>query len=111
MRIDMYYEIRPIDRSNNIYYNGRLQSTINNGTIYKFSNITQVVTNQNTHGRLSFPTGTMEFSKHNYTFEMMGAPRTDGKSRRKSIKRKRRRSKSRIKSIKRKRKSRRRYLK
>ena len=51
MRIDMYYEIRPIDRSNNIYYNGRLQSTINNGTIYKFSNITQVVTNQNTHGR------------------------------------------------------------
>jgi len=102
MRIDMYYEIIPIDRSNNIYYTGRLQSSIN-GTIYKFSNITEYVTNKNTRGRISFLPGTMEFSKHNYTFEMIGIPRSDGKSRRKSIKRKRRLSKNRRKSIKRKR--------
>lgn len=107
----MYYEINPIDTSNNIYYTGKLQSTNDDATIYKFSNITEYVTNQNTRGRVNFLQGTMEFSKHNYTFEMMGVPRSDGKSRRKSIKRKRRRSKSRRKSIKRNRKSRRRYLK
>lgn len=106
MRIGVYYEIIPIDTSNNIYYTGKLQSTNDDATIYKFSNITEYVTNQNTRGRLNFLQGTMEFSKHNYTFEMIDVPRSDGKSRRKSIKRKRRLSR---KSIKRKRS--RRYLK
>ena len=105
-----YYIINPIDTSNNIYYTGKLQST-DDAIIYKFSNITEFVTNQNTRPRGRFPPvdDTMEFSKHNYTFEMMG--RSDGKSRRKSIKRKRRLSKSGRKSIKRRSKSRRRYSK
>ena len=84
MRIGWYYEIIPIDTSNNIYYTGKLQSTNDDATIYKFSNITEY---QNTRGHVNFLQGTMEFSKHNYKFEIV--PRSDGKSRRKSIKRKR----------------------
>jgi hypothetical protein len=115
---NMFYEIEPVDTSDTIHYTGRyLYST--DGIIYKFVDVTKSVYNLNTGLQISINyIGTMEFSKNNYTFTMIGVPGnpddetetvasgSDGKrKRRKSIKRKRR------KSIKRKRsKSRRRYL-
>ena len=98
--------ITPIDTSNSYYYSGRYLNS--DGKKYVFDLISKFVFNINNTGRnmMSFIHGPMTFDEDEYTFEARF--RSDGKSRRKSIKRKR---KNRRKSIKRRSKSRRRYSK